>query len=50
MALHSGVAEFRDGDYFGPPLNVVAERFVAIGLEEHGTALRTSLWLRDRRG
>jgi LuxR family maltose regulon positive regulatory protein len=24
MALHSGVAEQRDGDYFGPPLNRVA--------------------------
>ena len=24
MALHSGAAELRDGDYFGPPLNQVA--------------------------
>ena len=24
MALHSGAAEFRDGDYFGSPVNVVA--------------------------
>ena len=24
MALHSGAAELRDGDYFGPPLNLVA--------------------------
>ena len=24
MALHTGVAQWRDGDYFGPPLNVVA--------------------------
>ncbi len=24
IALHSGAAEFRDGDYFGPPLNQVA--------------------------
>ncbi|MGC4042407.1 MAG: tetratricopeptide repeat protein [Armatimonas sp.] len=24
MALHSGIAEHRDGDYFGPPLNRVA--------------------------
>src|SRR5690349_12748257 len=30
MALHSGVAELRDGDYFGPPLNRVA-RILALG-------------------
>ena len=30
MALHSGVAEQRDGDYFGAPLNRVA-RLLAIG-------------------
>jgi LuxR family maltose regulon positive regulatory protein len=30
MALHTGAAELRDGDYFGPPLNRVA-RIVALG-------------------
>ena len=30
MALHTGAAEFRDGDYFGPPLNYVT-RLLAIG-------------------
>ncbi len=30
MALHTGVAEERDGDYFGPPLNRIA-RLLAIG-------------------
>jgi hypothetical protein len=29
MALHTGVAEERDGDYFGPPLNRVARLMVA---------------------
>ena len=30
MALHSGAAESRQGDYFGPPLNYVA-RLLAVG-------------------
>jgi LuxR family maltose regulon positive regulatory protein len=30
MALHTGTAELRDGDYFGPPLNRVA-RIIALG-------------------
>src|SRR5438046_3775152 len=30
MALHTGGAELRDGDYFGPPLNHVA-RLLAAG-------------------
>src|SRR5262249_19584479 len=30
MAIHTGIAERRDGDYFGPPLNRVA-RLVAVG-------------------
>jgi class 3 adenylate cyclase len=30
MALHAGVAEWRDGDYFGPPLNRAA-RLLAAG-------------------
>jgi adenylate cyclase len=30
MALHSGVAQLRAGDYFGPPLNLVA-RLLAVG-------------------
>src|SRR6266516_5543646 len=30
IALHTGAAETRDGDYFGPPLNHVA-RLLAIG-------------------
>src|SRR5438132_9358785 len=29
MALHTGVAESRDGDYFGPPLNHVARLLAA---------------------
>src|SRR5204863_9270660 len=30
MALHTGAAEQREGDYFGPPLNRVA-RLLAVG-------------------
>jgi TolB-like protein/class 3 adenylate cyclase/cytochrome c-type biogenesis protein CcmH/NrfG len=30
IALHTGAAEIRDGDYFGPPLNQVA-RLLAVG-------------------
>jgi class 3 adenylate cyclase len=30
MALHTGVAEERDGDYFGPPLNRIA-RLLSLG-------------------
>jgi class 3 adenylate cyclase len=30
MALHTGVAEAREGDYFGPPLNRVA-RLLQLG-------------------
>jgi predicted ATPase/class 3 adenylate cyclase len=42
MALHSGVAEMRDGDYFGPALNRVA-RLLAAG---HGgqTLLSAAAW------
>jgi predicted ATPase/class 3 adenylate cyclase len=29
MALHAGTAEWRDGDYFGPPLNRLARLLVA---------------------
>ena len=39
MALHSGAAELRDGDYFGPPLNRVA-RLLAAG---HGGQTLLSL-------
>jgi class 3 adenylate cyclase len=39
MALHSGTAELRDGDYFGPPLNRVA-RLLAAG---HGGQILLSL-------
>ena len=39
MALHSGAAEDRDGDYFGPPLNRVA-RLLAAG---HGGQVLLSL-------
>jgi len=38
MALHMGVAEERDGDYFGPPLNRVA-RLLAVG---HGDQILLS--------
>ena len=30
MALHTGVTEERDGDYYGPPMNRVA-RLLSIG-------------------
>jgi class 3 adenylate cyclase len=39
MALHTGAAELRDGDYFGPPLNRVA-RLLAAG---HGGQILLSL-------
>ena len=39
MALHTGVAEERDGDYFGPPLNRLA-RLLAAG---HGGQILLSL-------
>ena len=39
MALHTGRAEERDGDYFGPPLNRCA-RLLAIG---HGGQVLTSM-------
>src|SRR5215472_153117 len=38
MALHTGIAEASDGDYFGPPLNRVA-RLLAIG---HGKQILLS--------
>jgi LuxR family maltose regulon positive regulatory protein len=38
MALHSGAAELREGDYFGPPLNRVA-RILALG---HGNQILLS--------
>src|SRR5437016_11498866 len=43
MALHTGAAETRDGDYFGPPLNHVA-RLLAIG---HGGQTLVSEITRD---
>jgi hypothetical protein len=39
MALHSGAAELRDDDYFGPPLNRVARLLVA----GHGGQILLSL-------
>jgi predicted ATPase/class 3 adenylate cyclase len=39
MAIHSGAAEERDGDYFGPPVNRVA-RLLSAG---HGSQLLLSL-------
>jgi predicted ATPase/class 3 adenylate cyclase len=39
MALHTGVAEERDGDYFGPPLNRVARMLAAA----HGGQMLLSL-------
>lgn len=39
MALHTGAADYRDGDYFGPPLNRVA-RLLAAG---HGGQILVSL-------
>ena len=43
MALHTGAADLRDGDYFGPPLNHVA-RLLAIG---HGGQTLVSEITRD---
>jgi LuxR family maltose regulon positive regulatory protein len=43
MALHTGAAELRDGDYFGPPLNRVA-RILALG---HGGQILLSHATRD---
>ena len=39
MALHTGEAEERDGDYFGPPLNRCA-RLLAVGARRPDAALR----------
>jgi TolB-like protein/class 3 adenylate cyclase/Tfp pilus assembly protein PilF len=39
MGLHTGMAEFREGDYFGPPLNRVA-RMMAAG---HGGQILVSV-------
>jgi LuxR family maltose regulon positive regulatory protein len=39
VALHTGVAELRDGDYFGPPLNRVARLLAAA----HGGQILLSL-------
>ena len=39
MALHTGTAEERDGDYFGPPLNRVARLLSAA----HGGQVLLSL-------
>ena len=39
MALHTGAAEERDGDYFGPPLNRVARLLSAA----HGGQVLLSL-------
>ena len=38
MAIHTGIVEERDGDYFGPALNRVA-RLIAIG---HGEQILIS--------
>ena len=46
MALHSGPAEVRDGDYFGPPLNRVA-RLLATG---HGGQILVSLVVHELTG
>src|SRR5205085_1296981 len=43
MALHTGAAELRDGDYFGPPLNRVAR---ILGLA-HGGQILLSRTTRD---
>src|SRR2546425_9171792 len=44
MALHTGAAEIRDGDYFGAPLNQVA-RLLAVG---HGGQTLVSELTHDR--
>jgi len=43
IGLHTGITEFRDGDYFGPPLNRVA-RMMAAG---HGGQTLLSVAARD---
>jgi class 3 adenylate cyclase len=43
MAIHGGIVEGRDGDFFGPPLNRVA-RLRDAG---HGGQVLVSAWVRD---
>jgi predicted ATPase/class 3 adenylate cyclase len=47
MALHTGVAEERDGDYFGPPLNRVARLLSAGHGEQTLLSLATQELVRD---
>src|ERR687893_813113 len=48
MALHTGVAEERDGDYFGPPLNRVARLLSAAHGGQVLLSLATQEMVRDQ--
>jgi predicted ATPase/class 3 adenylate cyclase len=48
MALHTGAAEERDGDYFGPPLNRVARLLSAAHGGQTLISLATQELVRDR--
>jgi predicted ATPase/class 3 adenylate cyclase len=47
VALHTGAAEERDGDYFGPPLNRVARLLAAAHGEQILLSLATAELVRD---
>ncbi len=42
MALHTGVTEERDGDYYGPPMNRVARLLVTAHLQPQAARSRVS--------
>ena len=48
MALHTGAAEERDGDYFGPPVNRVARLLSAVHGEQVLLSLPTQELVRDQ--
>jgi LuxR family maltose regulon positive regulatory protein len=48
IALHTGVAELRDGDYFGPPLNRVARLLAAAHGGQILLSLATEQLVRDQ--
>jgi LuxR family maltose regulon positive regulatory protein len=48
MALHTGVAELRDGDYFGPPLNRLARIIAASHGDQTLLSLATKELVRDQ--
>ena len=48
MALHTGAAQERDGDYFGPPVNRVARLLSAAHGEQVLLSLPTQELVRDQ--